>query len=85
MSRTLAFVVVLWPAVAFAQQSASPTPSSAAASLIPWLLQEKEELTQLPFGDVIFSATGKKVIAIDPKNETDQRVLKQPSWRSMKS
>jgi hypothetical protein len=56
---------------------ASPSPASPAATLIPWLLQEKEQLTELPFGDVIFHATGKKIIAIDPQNETDQRVLKQ--------
>ena len=48
-------------------------------ALIPWLLQEDSELRGLPFSEVIFDATGKKVIAIDPKNETDQRVIKQIS------
>lgn len=51
--------------------------SSPASTLIPWLLQEKEGLAQLPFADVILAATGKKIIAVDPKNETDQRVLKE--------
>jgi hypothetical protein len=55
----------------------SPAPESAAAKFIPYLLHGKEELNQLPLSDVIFYATGKKVIAIDPHNETDQRVLKQ--------
>lgn len=53
----------------------SPTPDSAAASFIPWLLHEKEEVHQIPLADVIFYATGKKVIALDPANEVDQRVL----------
>lgn len=59
--------------------SPSSSPESAAAVVIPWLLQQKEELTQLPFREVIFSATGKKVIAIDRRDETDERVLKQIS------
>ena len=63
------------------EPSVSPTPAESPASplatFIPWLLQEKEQLTQIPLSDVIFHATGKRVNAIDPKNETDQRVLKQ--------
>ena len=47
--------------------------------LIPWLLQEDAELRALPFAEVIFDATGKKVIAIDPRSDTDRRVLKQIS------
>lgn len=54
-------------------QDAAPEPSN----FIPWLLQGKEDLQQIPFSEVIFHATGKKVIAIDPQNETDQRILKQ--------
>jgi hypothetical protein len=53
----------------------APTP--AIDNLIPWLLQEDQELRSLPFGDVIKAATGKQVRAIDAKNETDQRVVKQ--------
>src|SRR3712207_3391496 len=60
-------------------QGASPTPAasadSAAATFIPWLLQGKEELSQMPLADVVFYATGKKIIALDPQNEADQRVL----------
>lgn len=55
--------------------AATPDPQSAAATFIPWLLQGKEELTQMPLADVVFYATGKKVIAMDPQNEADQRVL----------
>jgi hypothetical protein len=31
----------------------------------------------VPFSDVIFYATGKKVLAVDRADETDQRMLKQ--------
>jgi hypothetical protein len=48
-------------------------------SLIPWLLREDAQLRGIPFAKVIFDTTGKKVIAIDPRNETDRRVIKQIS------
>jgi hypothetical protein len=47
--------------------------------LIPWLLQADEELREVPFSKVISAATGKRVLAIDPTNETDQRVVKHIS------
>jgi hypothetical protein len=47
--------------------------------LIPWLLREDHELRFIPFSQVIFDTTGKRVLAIDPKDETDQRVIKQIS------
>lgn len=72
------FSIFALAAAAHAQTpTAMPAPQPAAATLIPWLLQEKDGLTQLPFSDVILYATGKKVRAIDPKDETDARVLKQ--------
>ena len=49
---------------------------SAAAKFIPWLLQGKEELTQMPFSDVIQHATGKKVLPINRDDPDDARVLK---------
>ena len=77
MNRKAALAAFIWPALALAQQPSPEVPPSAAASLIPWLLQEKEELKQVPFSEVIFSATGRKVIPINRQDETDQRVLKQ--------
>src|ERR1700719_3828904 len=47
--------------------------------LIPRVLREDGELREIPFSKVIFDATGKRVLAIDPKNEADQRVIKQIS------
>lgn len=60
-----------------ASPSPAGSPASSAATFIPWLLQGKEELNQLPLSEVIFYATGKKVTAINLQDETDQRVLKQ--------
>jgi hypothetical protein len=47
--------------------------------LIPWLLNEDRQLRGIPFRDLIFAATGKRVLAFDPQNEVDQRVVKQIS------
>lgn len=73
--RIFIFLVAL-AATAAAQTAA---PESPAATLIPWLIEQKEELAQLPFAEVIHAATGKKVLAINREDETDQRVLKQLS------
>jgi len=44
--------------------------------LIPWLLDEDRQLRGIPFSEVISDVTGKKVLAFDPKNEVDQRIVK---------
>lgn len=80
MSRIIALLTAALLLVSRAPaQETSPTPAatgdSAAATFIPWLLQGKEELSQMPLADVVFYATGKKIIPIDPQNEVDQRVL----------
>src|SRR5438270_14014843 len=57
----------------------SSTEKAAVDALIPWLLQEDIQLRGIPFSEVIFDATGKRVIAFNPKDEADGRVLKQIS------
>jgi len=57
--------------------SATSTPTTPVDALIPWLLREDHDLRGIPFSEVIFDATGKRVLAIDPRNETDRRVIKQ--------
>ena len=57
----------------------SPAPKSAVDQLIPWLLDEQHELRGIAFSEVIFDTTGKHVLAIDPKNENDARIIKQMS------
>ena len=59
--------------------AASPTRKSPVDQLIPWLLNENQQLRGLPFSEVIFDTTGKRVLAVDRKNEVDQRVIKQIS------
>jgi hypothetical protein len=44
--------------------------------LIPWLLDEDRQLRGVPFSEVIFDTTGKKVIKFDARNPVDQRVAK---------
>jgi hypothetical protein len=58
-----------------------PTPATAASvdQLIPWLLNEDRQLRGIPFGEVIFDTTGKRVLAFNRQDETDQRVAKQIS------
>ena len=76
----LSSLVLLGPAQAkepATGSSSPPPPNSPAATFIPWLLQSKEELTQLPLSEVILHATGRKVLPIDRDDETDARVLKQ--------
>ena len=64
--------------------SGSPTPATTAGKaavdqLIPWLLDQDRQLRGIPFRELIVDVTGKKVVSFDPKNEVDQRVVKQIS------
>ena len=52
---------------------------SAIDQLIPWLLHEHGELRDIPFSEVILDTTGKRVLAFNPADETDTRVLKELS------
>jgi len=60
--------------IALAQPPASPAPVD---QLIPWLLDESQELHGIAFGKVILDTTGKRVLPCDRNNQTDQRVIKQ--------
>ena len=44
--------------------------------LIPWLLDEDQQLRGVPFSEVILDATGKRVLPFDASNPVDQRVAK---------
>jgi hypothetical protein len=64
---------------------AAPAPALAAKpqqpvdALIPWLLEETSQLRGIPFDEVIFDTTGRKVFATDPESATDRRVIRQIS------
>ena len=62
-----------------AQTAAAPstTEKTPVDALIPWLLQEDAQLRGIPFSEVILDVTGKCLLAFNPKNETDLRVVKQ--------
>ena len=49
--------------------------AEAVQKLIPWLLDENDALKGIRFADVIAATSGKKVLAIDPQDKDDQRVL----------
>jgi hypothetical protein len=93
MRWLVAFFVLVAPAICRAAapvagesetKPGSPAPATASSNapvdqLIPWLLNEDRELRGIAFSQVIFDATGKRVLAFDPQNETDQKVVKQIS------
>ena len=55
----------------------TPAPVQAAVNqLIPWLLDEDQQLRGIPFNELIFDTTGRKVLPFDTNNAIDQRVAK---------
>jgi hypothetical protein len=62
-----------------AASSAQDANKPSVDQLIPWLLHEDQELREIPFSQVVFAATGRRVLAIDPKNESDRAVIKHIS------
>lgn len=57
----------------------SPAPNAAIGQLIPRLLDEEQQLRGIPFNEVIFDSTGKRVVPFDRNNAVDQRVAKEIS------
>ena len=74
-SPTIAFAGLIFLAHLAAAQS--PAPRAPVDQLIPWLLNENQELRGIAFSQVIFDTTGKRVLPCDRKNEIDQRVVKE--------
>lgn len=75
----LSFVMTAAVAQSSATLLESPTPATGKAAvdqLIPWLLDEGEQLRGVPFSELIFDTTGRKVVAFDANNPVDQRVAK---------
>src|SRR5204862_6020654 len=54
----------------------SPAPKAAVDQLIPWLLNEDQQMRGVPFTEVILNTTGKKVLRFDANERVDQRVAK---------
>src|SRR5947208_16892742 len=54
----------------------SPAPKAPVDKLIPWLLDEDQQLRGVPFSELIFDTTGRKVLPFEANNAVDQRVAK---------
>src|SRR5438067_10876125 len=54
----------------------SPAPKAPVDQLIPWLLDENQQLRGVPFSELIFDTTGRKVLSLEATNAVDQRVAK---------
>ena len=54
----------------------SPGRKGALDQLIPWLLDEDQQLRGVPFPELISDATGRKVLSFQANNAVDQRVEK---------
>jgi hypothetical protein len=58
----------------FAQTS--PAPKAPVNQLIRWLLDEDQQVRSVPFSELIFNTTGRKVLSFEANNAVDQRVAK---------
>jgi hypothetical protein len=54
----------------------SPVSKRPVDQLIPWLLDEDQQLRGVPFSEVIFDTTGRKVLPFDASNAADERIAK---------
>jgi hypothetical protein len=54
----------------------SPAPKGPVEQLIPWLLNEDQQLRGVPFSELIFDTTGRKGLPFAANNAADQRVAK---------
>jgi len=75
----VAFVVIATFAQAAATLPESPTPATGKAAvdqLIPWLLDEDQQLRGVPFSELISDTTGRKVLPFEGNNAVDQRIAK---------
>jgi hypothetical protein len=68
------FAAVGLASTALAQTS--PTSKGPVDQLIPWLLDEDQQLRGIPFRELIFDATGRKVVPFEANNTVDQRLVK---------
>ena len=82
--RFIAIVALTFVLIAAAAQSSaalpeSPTPATGKAAvdqLIPWLLDEDQQLRGVAFSELIFDTAGRKVLPFAANNAVDQRVAK---------
>jgi hypothetical protein len=73
MQRPVLCLIVAGLSAVASAQEANKAPID---QLVPWLLREDQGLREIPFSQVIFAATGKRLLAINPEEEADRRVIK---------
>ena len=73
------FVLIAAVAQSSVAPPESPTPATGKAAvdqLIPWLLDEDQQLRGVAFSELIFDTAGRKVLPFAANNAVDQRVAK---------
>lgn len=68
------FAAIVLASAALAQTS--PSSKRPVDQLIPWLLDEDQQLRRIPFNELIVDTTGRKVLPFAGNNAVDQRVAK---------
>src|SRR5438477_3846220 len=68
------FAAIRLASAAFVQTS--PAPKGPLDQLIPWLLDEDQQLRGVALSEIIFDTTGRKVLSFEANNAVDQRVAK---------
>ena len=68
------FAAIVLASACLAQTS--PPPKAPVDQLIPWLLDEDQQLSGVPFSEVVFDTTGRKVLPFEANHPVDQRVAK---------
>jgi hypothetical protein len=74
MKFILWFTAIAVASAALAQNSLPP--KTPVDQLIPWLLDEDQQLRGVPFSEVMFDTTGRKVLPFHANNAVDERVAK---------
>ena len=62
----------------------SPVPKRPVEQLIPWLLDEDQQLRGVPFSELIFDATGRKVLPFERNNAAISVSRKRSAPRAMR-
>jgi hypothetical protein len=75
-STCFAVVAVAQSPVMLPESSRPVTGKAPVDQLIPWLLDEDKQLRGIPFSELIFDTTGRKVMPFEANNAVDQRVAK---------
>jgi hypothetical protein len=80
----IAIAVVAQSSAALPESPTPATGKAAVGSTDSLVLDENQQLRGVPFSEVIFDTTGKRVLLFDAKNAVDQRVAKATAPPAMR-